>query len=205
MNPAKHILTLGAVLVASICSAAAVTDKLRCEYLTDPMGIDAGSPRLSWTQSSSQRGEKQTAYQILVASSLKTLGQDKGDLWDTGKVASDEDSQIVYSGSPLTSRQSCYWKVRTWDRDGKPAHWSPVAQWHMGLLTPVDWKAQWIVAEVSDAPATASLVIRHASYEAVEKSGAADVRRPWPVTSREIVSNWRSTTRPWGSIRPATW
>src|SRR5450432_2803179 len=148
MNPSKHILTLGAVLLAGICSAAVVTKNLRCEYLTDPLGIDAPSPRLSWILSSNQRGEKQTAYQILVASSLKILSRDQGDLWESGKVSSDESSQIVYSGSPLISRQSCFWKVRAWNRGGKPGVWSPVAQWQMGLLQTADWNAKWVTAEV---------------------------------------------------------
>jgi alpha-L-rhamnosidase len=186
MNPSKHILTLGAVLLAGICSAAVVTENLRCEYLTDPLGIDAVSPRLSWILSSNQRGEKQTAYQILVASSLKMLSHDQGDLWESGKVSSDENSQIVYSGSPLISRQSCFWKVRTWNRDGKPGVWSPVAQWHMGLLKTADWNAKWITAEVPASPATAHLVIRRATYEAIENSGVADVTA---ALSRQVKSN----------------
>src|ERR1019366_3065347 len=100
MKPSKHLLTLGAVLLAGFCSAAVVTENLRCEYLTEPLGIDAASPRLSWIIISGQRGEQQTAYQILVASSAKMLSQDKGDLWDSGKVASDENSQIAYAGNP---------------------------------------------------------------------------------------------------------
>jgi len=175
MNRLKHILILGMVLLAGVCFADVETQNLRCEYLTDPLGIDAASPRLSWIITSSQRGEKQTAYQILVASSLKMLSQDKGNLWDSGKVASDENSQIIYSGSPLISRQSCFWKVRTWDRDGNPSVWSPVAQWHMGLLKTADWSAKWIAAAAQTSPSTAHLVIRRATYEAIENSGVADV------------------------------
>ena len=186
MNPSKHILTLGAILLAGICSAAVVTENLRCEYLTDPLGIDAISPRLSWILSSNQRGEKQTAYQILVASSLKMLNHDQGDLWDSGKVSSDDNSQIIYSGSPLISRQSCFWKVRTWNRDGNPGAWSPVAQWHMGLLQASDWNAKWITAEVPDSSASASLVIRRAIYEAVGNSGVADVTA---ALARQVKGN----------------
>jgi alpha-L-rhamnosidase len=173
MNYSKRILVLGAMLLTGLCPASVATKNLRCEYLGDPLGIDATSPRLSWILDSNQRGEKQSAYQVLVASSPKLAGQDKGDLWDSGKVASDESSQIVYAGSPLISRQSCFWKVRAWDRDGKPGAWSPVAQWHMGLLQTSDWEAKWIAAEAPAA--TATLVIRRGTYEAVENSGVADV------------------------------
>jgi alpha-L-rhamnosidase len=175
MNRLKHILVLGVVLAAGVCFADVETQNLRCEYLTDPPGIDAASPRLSWIITSSRRGEKQTAYQILVASSAKLLDDDRGDLWDSGKVVSDESSQIVYSGKPLISRQNCFWKVRIWDRDDNSTHWSPVAQWQMGLLQPADWNAQWITANTPASNSTAPLIIRRATYEVVENEKAVDV------------------------------
>jgi alpha-L-rhamnosidase len=175
MKISKHILTLGTMFLAGICSAAVMTENLRCEYLTDPLGIDASNPRLSWILSSDQRGERQTAYQILVASSLDLLNANTGDLWDSGKVISDETSQIAYGGEPLGSRQNCFWKVRTWDHDGNPSAWSSTARWQMGLLQPSDWKAEWIAAKAPDAISTIPLIIRRATYEAIEGSGEADV------------------------------
>ena len=175
MNSSKLLLTLGTLLLAGVCSAAIVTKNLRCEYLADPLGIDVTSPRLSWILTSDQRGEKQSAYRVLVASSAEQLNQDAGDLWDSGKVASDESAQIVYAGRPLVSRERCFWKVQAWDRGGKPGAWSPVARWEMGLLHPADWQAQWITAQPTQAVAAATLVIRRATYEAVGGSAVADV------------------------------
>ena len=63
---------------------------LRCEHLLNPLGIDETEPRLSWIVESAQRGQKQTAYRILVASSEENIKADKGDLWDSGKIKSDE-------------------------------------------------------------------------------------------------------------------
>jgi len=80
---------------------------LRCEYLEDPLGIDVEKPRLSWLVSSPERGAAQSAYQVLVASSPEQLANDRGSLWDSGKVASDDTAQIVYEGEPLESRQRC--------------------------------------------------------------------------------------------------
>ena len=171
----KHILILGMVLVSGICSAAVVTKDLRCEYLNDPLGIDATNPRLSWIISSNRRGETQTAYQILVASSLQLLNQDQGDLWDSGKVTSDESSQVVYAGTPLVSRERCFWKIRTWDRDGKVGDWSPDARWTMGLLQPTDWSAKWIAPDSSVGASTTPLIIRQATYEAVAQGQSVDV------------------------------
>lgn len=122
-----------------------VTD-LRCEYVKDPLGLDATGPRLSWIMVADGRGRRQTAYELLVASSAELLSQNQGDLWQTGKVASDENSQVAYAGKPLTSRSLCFWKVRVWDQVDQPSAWSDTAFWSMGLLAAEDWHAQWIRA-----------------------------------------------------------
>jgi len=126
---------------------------LRCEYRINPEGLDIRQPRLSWKLESNQRGQKQTAYQILAASSPENLSKDYGDLWDTGKVTSDETIHIEYSGRPLSSRMQIWWKVRVWDKDNMPSAWSEPATWTMGLLETQDWQAQWITA-----PQTAAYV-----------------------------------------------
>ena len=139
---------------------AAEVTTLRCEYLENPPGIDEEKPRLSWvidesTQMPEARDLKQTAYQVLVASSEELLKKDKGDLWDSRKVASDQSIQVEYAGTPLESRQLCYWKVRIWDQDGKATAWSTPAHWSMGLLKPEDFTAKWIgviQSEVTEWP-----------------------------------------------------
>jgi alpha-L-rhamnosidase len=143
------VLALGVWLLAAPASAAAdagglTAAYLRCEYRVDPLGIDEPRPRLSWRVESRQRGQKQTAYRVLVASREATLKADRGDLWDSGKVAGGETVAVVYAGKPLASHRRCFWKVRVWDRDGKPSAWSKPALWSMGLLKQAEWKAQWI-------------------------------------------------------------
>jgi alpha-L-rhamnosidase len=130
--------------------AATTVGDLRCEYLENPLGIDAIQPRLSWVLDSTERGQRQTARQILVASSEANLQADKGDLWDSGKVVSDQSTQVRYAGKPLASRAECFWKVRVWDKDGKASAWSKPAYWTMGLLNPSDWKAKWLGLEGAD-------------------------------------------------------
>jgi alpha-L-rhamnosidase len=129
---------------------------LRCEYAVDPLGVDIAQPRLYWIVESDQRGQRQTAYQILVASSAEQLAQDKGDLWDSGKVVSDETIHVPYAGKSLASSQQVFWKVRSWDADGNASAWSAPATWTMGVLTKSDWRGQWIVAPWS----TESLLLR---------------------------------------------
>jgi len=117
-------------------------DTIRLEH-TDP----PPHPRLGWILQPGNpmaRGLSQSAYQILVASSPDMLAKNKGDLWDSGKAASNQQSQIAYAGQPLTSWTKCYWKARVWDQDGKPSAWSEPATWTMGILKPEDWKGDWI-------------------------------------------------------------
>jgi alpha-L-rhamnosidase len=126
---------------------------LRCEYRVNPLGIDVTGPRLSWTLSGSKRGERQSAYQVIVSSSERALNSGHGDLWDSGRVASSKTNQVTYSGRPITSRAQCFWKVKVWDRDGNSSGWSKAALWTAGLLSPTDWSAKWITDPVLADPA----------------------------------------------------
>ena len=128
---------------AQLAVAAVTVTTPRCEYSDNPLGLDSSQPRLSWVLESSERAQRQSAYQVLVASSEEKLKGGQGDLWDSGKVASDQSIQLAYAGKPLSSRQRCFWKVRVWDQDGKTSESTP-AFWEMGLLQPADWQAQWI-------------------------------------------------------------
>ena len=145
----KYLIWLGGVAATLTSLHGAMTaESLRCEFLTNPPAIDAASPRLGWVLSSEVRGAKQSAYQILVASTAQKLAADQGDLWDSGKVTSSEQNQIAYGGAALSSDETCFWKVRAWDKEGNPGSWSTSASWTMGLLHPEDWKAHWIGKEV---------------------------------------------------------
>ncbi len=116
---------------------------LICEYRKHPLGIDIVQPRLGWRMQTTRQGAKQQAYRILVARNLDQLQENDADLWDTGKVASDQSVHIVYEGKPLTSRQRAYWKVSIWDETNNVSE-SDVAWFEMGLLSPEDWQAQWV-------------------------------------------------------------
>jgi alpha-L-rhamnosidase len=135
-----------------LCGAGAtvrVVD-LRCEYRHNPLGIDELQPRLGWrleALTAGAQGLKQSAYQIIVASTESAATAGRGDLWDTGRVAGDRSIQIAYAGKTLTSTARVYWRVRVWDQDGQESGWSAPAMWSMGLLHPEDWKAKWIGKE----------------------------------------------------------
>ena len=119
-----------------------VTD-LRSDYRQNPIGIDI-SPLLSWKIEASQRGTLQTAYQIIVSTSLEKLNTDNGDIWDSGKVNSSQSAGILYDEMDLASRQRYHWKVRVWTNNGPTSYVSEPAFFEMGLLEQSDWKSGWI-------------------------------------------------------------
>jgi hypothetical protein len=166
-----------AIAAFALPAQAATVRALRCEYLVNPLGIHETAPRLSWRMRSGLRGERQTAYQVHVASEPDLLAHHNGDLWDSGKVASDESAHVPYAGKPLHSRMRCYWSVRVWDRDGRSGPWSRPALWSMGLMEPGDWTAQWIAAApiAQYTAARPKLTIVKAVYEAVDGAGSRDV------------------------------
>ncbi len=164
MNKLQSI-TIAAMLSAPLASLhAAEVANLRCEYRENPLGIDVAKPRLSWViedrgQKSEVRGQMQTAYQILVARSHELLAKDQGDLWDSGKVESDQSVHVEYAGKPLASGMHCFWKVRVWlqTSDLRPptsSSWSEPAHWSMGLLKPEAWSAKWLRSQEEDVNAS---------------------------------------------------
>lgn len=123
-------------------------DKLICEYLTNPIGIDVIQPRLSWQSTADHRGARQMAYQILVGKNPTLPEEVTTDiLWDTGKVTSDNSLHIPYDGTALEPRRRCYWRVRVWDENGIVSAWSDIAFWEMGLLDHANWQANWITPD----------------------------------------------------------
>ena len=133
-----RILLAGAVLwLGASCSwlsprgagrgGPVTVEDLRCEYRIDPLGIDVRAPRQSWRAVAADpeaRGIRQTAYRILVGSSAEALAEDRGDLWDSGEVASDRSTHVAYGGKALGSGAECFWKVRVRDQEGALSGWS---------------------------------------------------------------------------------
>ncbi len=147
--PRFLIFALVSVVLSHHCMPATAaegftTTHLRCEYREDPLGIDANVPRLSWRMESESRGTSQSAYRIRVASTAEKLAAGESDLWDSGKVSSNQTLHIVYAGKPLASRQECFWTVQAWDEKNQPGDWSAPAMWSMGLLVESDWQADYI-------------------------------------------------------------
>ncbi len=116
---------------------------LTAEHLAHPVGIGIQKPMLSWKLLSDRPGEVQTAYQVRAASSTELL--ETPDLWDSGKVTSDQSVLVQWGGKPLDSRGTVLWQVRVWDKADKASDWSEPASIELGLLhSKTEWKGQWI-------------------------------------------------------------
>ena len=140
----KNIFVILLALTFFACSEKNIRIvNLRCEYAVSPMTVESEKPLLLWQLLSKEKGQSQSAYHIIVSSSLSMLENGEGDYWDSGKVLSSE-SIIKYEGKQMSSRTQLYWKVKVWDKNGVPSNWSDAATWTMGLLEPSGWKAKWI-------------------------------------------------------------
>jgi len=159
------LLFFGIVLLFLVCSflraaqppaiaekpVALTPSELTCEYAVNPLGIDVSQPRFGWVLKSSRRGQLQSAYRILVAGTERQLASDVGDMWDSGKVESGQSLHVAYQGKALASGVKCWWKVRVWDKQGRPSSWTQPATFEMGLLNKSDWQAKWIGMEAGSS------------------------------------------------------
>ena len=114
-------------------------DDARINGETNPAGIDRERPDFSWKLRSEKRNRYQSAYQIVVLSDAT-----KDTCWKSGKIISDNNILVKYSGKPLESIHSYTWKVKIWDKEGKSSPWSDDCYFTTGLFNENDWKAQWI-------------------------------------------------------------
>jgi hypothetical protein len=151
MNKTTLGILLAAFALVFSANAALTPVDLRCDYAVNPLGVDSPAPRLSWKLEGGGRGRRQTGYEILAASSAKILAHGHADLWDSGKVDSDETIQISFPEN-LNSWEQVFWKVRVWDESGKVSQWSKTAMWTMGVLADSDWNAKWIGAADTNIP-----------------------------------------------------
>jgi alpha-L-rhamnosidase len=118
--------------------------QLECDALVTPLGVDDKQPLLSWLLHDDGFGAKQTAYQIQIASKPDLLLADKPDVWDSGRVESEESVHVPYAGSALQPMTRYFWRVKTWDKDRNSYPPSDVTWWETGLIEESNWHAQWI-------------------------------------------------------------
>ena len=139
----KKLIALFSLLPLQTLAGVTVTD-LRVERLMEPLGLETECPRFSWQIVSDESDVKQQSYRVLVSSTP----DGKGDLWDSGTVASDEQMWIPYSGKELKPRQRAYWTVTVTTDKGTST--SEPQQFGMGMMGESHWSGRWIGSESMD-------------------------------------------------------
>lgn len=141
-------LILGAVCFMAVIGQAWANSELRLanlkvEYAENPIGIVVHHPHFSWELMGNGQGVLQQAYQVWVADSPEKLAADEGNIWDSGKIRSNRSVGVRYSGSPLQSDRTYYWKVKVW-HGGEQTAESEVSTFGTALLYETDWQADWV-------------------------------------------------------------
>ena len=112
--------------------------RLRVEYMENPAGVDVPYPaRFSWALTHTERGQVQSAYQLVVSKAGAKV-------WDSKKVMSNTSQNVPYGGGNFTADTSYTWAITTWDGAGAQ---SPIStgKFSTGLYTTADWSgAKWI-------------------------------------------------------------
>jgi alpha-L-rhamnosidase len=115
------------------------------EHRAEPLGVDTQRPRFGWQLLASAGQQRQGGYQMTVSTT-------DGTVWDSGRVASSQQVDVVYGGPALRSMTRYTWRVRVWDGQGRGSDWSPVYGFETGLLTPSsEWTGEFI-GQSSTAP-----------------------------------------------------
>lgn len=169
---------------------------LRVENAVNPY-IEESNPRFSWELQSTKKAVSQSAYQIVVSSTIQNLDNNNYDLWNSGKVDSDQNILVDYNGKELNPATRYYLKVRVWDNEGNVTPFSSVAWWEMGLMNQSNWgKARFISApdsylnEISESGFTTSEIpIGEWLYLGKPKTRAY-LRRDITIDNLEAVNNF---------------
>ena len=143
----KNIIGLLCFLSMGFPSVAKTTltpGELFCEYLKDPVGIDARDPELGWTLVSPERNQFQTAYELIVSDNVADIRNGKGDVWTTGKILTGNSQHIKYAGTRLSSFTRYFWSVRVYNDKNEVSGWSSPALFETAMLDETDWTAGWI-------------------------------------------------------------
>ncbi|MGN1142179.1 MAG: family 78 glycoside hydrolase catalytic domain [Oliverpabstia sp.] len=117
------------------------------EYRQNAIGLDVKIPRFSWKLDSEETGTMQTAYRIQV-SSVNAVNGEEEEVWDSGKVESDQSVLVEYAGEALLQETEYRCRIQVWDNHGNEAEGE--AKFETGLMHPEKIGAEWITHSFSE-------------------------------------------------------
>ncbi|TDE35774.1 family 78 glycoside hydrolase catalytic domain [Actinomadura sp. 6K520] len=113
---------------------------LETEHATTPIAVSAPKPRFGWLLTSEERGQRQSAYRISVA----TADGDRR-VWDSGPVSGASSYDVRYGGPALKPATRYTWRVKVADAEGDWTRWSEET-WFETALAGDGWRGSWIGA-----------------------------------------------------------
>jgi alpha-L-rhamnosidase len=118
---------------------------LRCDFRSQLVGAPCDGAGFSWKirPGGVLRGSYQAAYQL----ELSPVGGKC--VWDTGKVLSSRQTQVVCP-VPLAAHTKYEWRVRIWDDAGADSGWSEKQHFITGLRAE-DWLGGWLTYDGIDS------------------------------------------------------
>lgn len=144
---ALSLVGLGQMPDATAAAGSLSVSGLSVGNTRNPLATEDPRPSLGWKLGTTINGERQSAYRIVVASDPVLL--QRPDVWDSGRVESDESVGIPYSGPALLPAHRYYWAVQVWDSHGRSTTSTETAWWETAVA---DWKgAQWISPDTADS------------------------------------------------------
>ena len=144
MKPAIQLILLFLSLATGAnAQSPCLPVELRCEYMTNPLGIDATHPRFTWQLKDARKGAGQTSYRVIVGTDSIAVSQGNGNCWQTDQIPSDQ-QLVVYQGNPLQAFTRYYYAVQVWDKDKQASPLSRVACFETGMMNKANWQGAWI-------------------------------------------------------------
>lgn len=162
-------------------------DRLRADALVDPLQALSAEPTLSWIGAGEGDNLRQTAYQVMVSSSYERAEVGEADLWDSGRVESDDSLHIRYAGEAMEPAQRAYWRVRLWDQAGETGAWSKIAVFGAPLPSDAWTDGMWIgLDELPDGPQDKEPQLGEASW--IAHANDFQDSKPGPITLGRVFS-----------------
>ena len=117
------------VVASSTYSRATEILNLKTNDYTVPLAVEDTNPVFSWEMDSTVIGQQQTAYQIVV-----TRDSDGATMWDSGKVESNQSTDVYYEGEALAAETAYSWDLTVWDAFGQS--YTQESRFETGLMNP---------------------------------------------------------------------
>lgn len=140
------LLPVGMLIIFACKNSGVSIENMKCEYKSEPIGIDSPAPRFTWNYADEDNAGKvilQNSYQLHIAENRQDLNQADEDCWHSDTIQSERPFGIYKGTFPLKPHTKYYWQVIVWDQSGKQIQ-SPVGSFETAKMNSKDWSATWI-------------------------------------------------------------